>query len=84
MSLFLCYRPQYYYTTADHDLICGTWHPSTQRMVNWSWAANMDTIWQIPLNDHKTSGPKCDIHSKLHGYLTCRFDVIVSALLQDY
>ena len=40
--------------------------------------------WRIRLNNQTTSGPKYDVHTKFPADLMCRFDFIVSALLQDY
>jgi len=41
-------------------------------------------IWQIWLNDQTSTNLIYDIHTKFNGELTCPFDVMISALLQDY
>jgi len=40
--------------------------------------------WRIWLNDQTISGLKYDAHTNIHGDPTSCFDVIISALLQDY
>jgi len=40
--------------------------------------------WQIQLNGLTSSNPTYDIHTKFHGDLICRFDITISALMQDY
>jgi len=67
--------------------VTGTWCYS-----NWTtWVAATGpavfecvTTWQIQLNDQTISSQKYDVNTKFHGVLTCPYDVMVSAVLQDY
>jgi len=43
-----------------------------------------DATWRIRLNGLTCFNLTYDIHTKFHGDLICRFDVMISTPLQDY